>query len=107
MKNAEQLGQFADHDSYHSDINTRFGVLGFGFVVAHQSALLHEPAESSLDDPALGQYRKATLSLPALDHFHREFAPLGAHPSGELRPAVAAVAPQTAQPAKPAQRRAQ
>ena len=55
MRNAEQSGQSAEHDSYHGDMDPGFGAGLGAFVVADQSAVTHEPAEGALDDPSLGQ----------------------------------------------------
>ena len=51
--------QSAEHDPNHGDIDSRLGVCGLGFVVPHQAALLHEPAEGALHDPPLGQDHEA------------------------------------------------
>src|SRR6266498_693503 len=66
--------QALDHESDHADPNHRFAVVGANFVVATKSARLHQPTESSFDDPALGQNLE-TFSLVTAPHdLQPEFA---------------------------------
>jgi len=56
---AEESSQSAELNSDHGDINPSLGTGLGGFVIARQSAVLHQPAEGSLHHPAARQHREA------------------------------------------------
>ncbi len=90
-------------------MNPSFGVLGLDFIVAHQSAMAHEPAKGPFDDPAFGQHFEAALVFEPWHHFQPQRAGFAvfSHPRGEGRSSIGLVGPQTTQPAKPLQGLAQ
>jgi hypothetical protein len=49
-------GQFPAHFVSHRPVDHRAGALRQGFVVADEPAILHQPAQSPLDDPTAGQH---------------------------------------------------
>ena len=104
---AEESSQSAELDSYHRDIDPGLGAGLGGFVVAHQAALAHQPAEGSLHDPAAGQNHEPLDVLGALDHFHFELGAQPLDPLGEGRAAVPAIDPEQPQPGEPAQERSE
>ena len=94
-------------DAYHGDKDPGFGA-GFGiFVVTNQPAVAHEPAEGSLDHPAVGQLFEAADVIGAFDDLDHQ---LGAEFFDPLRKGIAGVAtihPQKAQRGEPGQHLAQ
>ena len=50
----KSFGECAEHDAGGVNEDHGFAGGGFGFVVAGETAGLHEPAEGAFDDPALG-----------------------------------------------------
>src|SRR2546422_5303980 len=96
----DSLGQPAEHNSDHRDVNPSFGMSSFDFIVAHQSTMFRKPAEGSLNDPALGQHAEAAPALVPLDDLQPQRAcfAMGGHPSGEVRSGVTLVGPQATQP---------
>src|SRR5258708_11615464 len=102
-------GRLAEHNSDHRDVNPSFGMCRFDFIVAHQTTMLHQPAEGSFNDPALGQHAEATVASVSLDDLQSQRARLamGGHPSGEVWSGVTLVSPQATQPAEAGQPLAQ
>ena len=103
----EESSQSAELDSYQGDIYPSFRAGLGGFVIAHQSALTHEPAKGALHHPAPWQHFEAAHVVGAFDHFHHELAAEGFDPLGKLRSTIPAIDPQQAQSGKPAQHSAQ
>ena len=63
--NDEESSQSAELNSDHRDIDPRHGA-GFGsFVIAHESPLVHQPAEGALHHPATGQDLEALGGIGA------------------------------------------
>ena len=48
----EDSSEAAELDADHRDVDPRRGAGFGGFVIAHESPLVHQPAEGSLHDPA-------------------------------------------------------
>ena len=66
--------------------------------------MLHQPAEGSLDHPALGQHLKAADIVRSLDDFDLKlFAPMP-RPLGEVLACITSVGPKLAQPGQPRQK---
>ena len=63
----KKSGQTAELNSDHGDINPGFGAGDRAFVVAHQSALVHQPTEGAFDDPTVRQHFKALHIIRAFD----------------------------------------
>ena len=104
---AEESSQSAELNSDHGDIDPSLGTGGGGFVIAHQSPLVHQPAEGALDDPAASQYFEALGGIGAFDDFDGQFGTEALDPIGKVLAGVATVHPQDAQPREPAQNAAQ
>ena len=100
----EEAGQAAELDSYHREIHPGFGAGFGGFVVAHQAAVPHQPAESSFHHPAAGQHFEALHVIRALDDLDFQLAAAGADPLRKRRATVATVHPEQLQPGQPGQR---
>src|SRR5436190_22955676 len=83
----------ADHGQMHPRFCARLSL----FVVSHESTVTHEPSEGSLDDPSLGQHRKALNIVGALDHFDLNRGPALLDPVLEIFSRIAAVDPDLAQ----------
>ena len=60
-------------NSDHRDVNPSLGTGLCGFVIAHQSPLVHQPAEGALDDPAASQYFEAFGGVGAFDDVDSQF----------------------------------
>src|SRR5438093_5058633 len=98
MKKDMESSESAEHDPDHGGENPA-GSTGFGgLVVAHQSAMLHQPAEGAFDHPAFGQHFESAHVVAAFDDFDFQFGALGFDPRGEVRSGVAAIHPEFAQP---------
>ena len=106
MKDKES-SQSAELNSYHRDIDPSFGAGLRGFVIAHQSALTHQPAEGAFHDPTAWQYGEASGIVGAFDDLDRQFGAESLDPLGERLTGVAAIHPQDAEPGEPAQDPAQ
>lgn len=52
---AEGSGESAEHEAYQGDIDPALGAGLGAFVVADETAVAHEPAEDTFDDPAPGR----------------------------------------------------
>lgn len=105
MLNAVKSRESADHEMEQGDNNpTRRA--GFGLlVVAHQAAVLHQPAKGAFDHPTFGKHMEADQVIAAPDGFHCQTGTSGFHPCGEALAAVAAIDPQRAQSREVRQRR--
>ena len=100
---AEASGESAELDSYHCDINPGLGA-GFAlFVIPHEAAMAHEPAEGAFHHPTPRENFEAARAVGAFDHFDNQFWTHPANPLREVRPAVAAVHPHFSQPGEPRQ----
>lgn len=106
MKDKES-SQSAELNSYHGDIDPSFGAGLDGFVIAHESPLVHQPAEGSLHDPAARQYFETHSGGGTFDDLDRQLGAQSPDPLGEGLTRVAAIHPQDAQPGEPAQHTAQ
>ena len=98
-----ELRESAESDSDHRDINPGLGAGFGGFVITHQPAVAHQPAEGSFADPAAGQDRETFGAIGTLDHRDRQFGTESLDPLGKSLAGVAAVHPEDAQPGEPAQ----
>jgi hypothetical protein len=67
-----------------------------GFIIAHQSAVMQQPAEGALHDPAAGEDLKAAHIIRAFYHLHLQFTAAGFDPAGKASPGITAVDPQGA-----------
>src|SRR5579862_9872189 len=105
--NDEESSQSAELNSYHRDMDPSFGASLGGFVITHQSPLVHQPAEGSLYDPAARQDCEAGGGVGAFDDFDGQLGTKCFDPLGEALTSVAAIDPQNAQPGEPAQHPAQ
>ena len=86
MRDAEGLGQSAEHEAYHGDVDPALGA-GFGaFVVADEAAVAHEPAEGPFDDPAPGQDLEALGRFVAPDDLYDELGAVAPGPPGRSPP---------------------
>src|SRR2546428_799562 len=94
----EELGQSSQLDSYHCEVDPRFGT-GFAlFIITHQASVAHQPTERSFHDPTPGQHFESLHIIGSLDDFDLELRSQLLHPLREIRAAVASVDPQPAQP---------
>lgn len=102
MNDAES-SQAAELDADHRDIDPSLGT-GFGsFVITHQPAMAHQPAEGPFHHPAMGQYLEALVGIGTFDHLHGQFRAKAFDPLGKSLAAVTAVHPQDTQPGEPVQ----
>jgi len=77
------------HYADHRKVKHSLRIFDFGFVVAHQAAVLHKPAESALHNPTPGQHFEPALVLETGDNFQAQAAGLamrGDPGSKKLRP---------------------
>ena len=92
---------------YHGDKDPGFGA-GFSvFVIPNQPTVAHEPAEGSLDHPAVGQHFEAAGVVGAFDDLDHQLGAEFLDPLGKGIAGVATIHPQEAQPSEPAQHLAQ
>ncbi len=101
--NDEESGQSAELNSYHGDIDPSFSAGRSGFVITHQTPLAHQPAESTLHDPAMGQDFEACEVIRTFDDLDGQFGAETLDPLGEGFASVAAIHPQDPQPSEPTQ----
>jgi|ERR1035438_9885711 hypothetical protein len=104
---SEPSSQSAELNSDHRDIDPSFGAGHSGFAITNQSALPHQPAKSSLYDPAAWQDLEASSIIGTFDDLDRQFGAKPLDPLGERLAGVAAIHPQDAEPSEPAQHAAQ
>ena len=104
---SEELGQSAELNTDHGDIDPGFGAGLGGFVIAHESPLTHEPAEGAFHDPAARQHFEADGIVGAFDDLDHQLRAESLDPLGERFAGIAAVHPQDAEPSEPAQHPAQ
>jgi hypothetical protein len=101
--NDGESSQAAKLDSDHGDVDPSLGA-GFGrFIIAHQSPVVHQPAESAFYDPATRQYVEALGGIGTFDDLDGQFGTKFLDPLGEGFSGVAAIHPQNAQPGEPTQ----
>src|SRR5271168_1795812 len=103
----EESSQSAELNSYHCDINPSFSTGLGGFVIAHQSALAHQPAEGAFDYPTMWQDGEASGIVGTFDYLDGQFGAEAPDPLGEGFTGVAPIHPQDTQPGEPAQHPAQ
>jgi hypothetical protein len=106
MKDKES-SQSAELNSDHGDIDPSFGAGLGGFIIAHESALLHQPAEGAFHDPTAGQDFEAREVVRTFDHRDHQLAAKAFDPVGKRLAGVATIHPQDAQPGEPTQNLAQ
>src|SRR5512135_3437073 len=104
---AEESSESAELNSDHGDVDPSLGTGCSSFVIAHQSPLVHQPAEGALDDPAASQYFEALGGIGTFDDFDGQFGTEALDPVGKVLACVATIHPQDAQPSEPAQNAAQ
>ena len=86
-------------------MNPSFGTLGFDFVIADQSAMLHKPSEGSFDNPPFGKDGEASRMYAGDDlQLECAAATVRGHPSLKFFSLVALVGPNTPQPTEPSER---
>jgi hypothetical protein len=100
----EELGQSAQLNSYHRDINPSV-CAGFGvFVIANQATLAHQPTEGPLYDPTPRQKFETARVIAAFDHFHHhQLRPQATNQGCQVRATIAAIhakEPELGQPAQ-------
>ena len=105
--NDEESSQAAELNADHRDIDPSFGAGLRGFIIAHESPLMHQPTEGALDDPAAWQDLETSDGVGAFDDFDRQFGAESLDPLGEGLTGVAAIHPEDAQPGEPTQDTAQ
>ena len=88
-------------NAYHGDEDPCFRAGFGGFVIACQAAVVHEPAEGALHDPASWQHFKTRGGVRAFDDLDRQFGAEFFDPVGERRAGVTTIHPQQAQPSEP------
>jgi hypothetical protein len=95
-------GKAAKHGRDHGNVKEGFGMLRSGLIVADQAALLDEPAEGSLDDPAAVEYLESFGVVRALYDLQMEAAAgsQGFDP-GDQRAGIASIGPDLGQAAVP------
>ena len=98
-----ELSQSAELNSDPGDPDPSFGARLGGLVLAHQSAMVHQPAQGPLHHPTIWQDPKAFRIIGTLDHLHVQFGAQALDPVREGLAGVPAIHPQNAQPSKPAQ----
>src|SRR5271154_4842467 len=96
--NEEESSQTAELNSDHRDIDPGHGAGLGGFVIADESALLHQPAEGALYDPAAWQYIEALGRVGAFDDLDGQFGAEAFDPLGKGLAGIATIHPQDAQP---------
>ena len=66
------LGQALDHHAHHGPLHPGLVVFGLAFVVDGQPAVLAEPGEGALHDPAAGQDLEVVDALAFADDLDRQ-----------------------------------
>ena len=89
----EKSGQATDLDSDHGDVNECFCAGQGGFIVTNQSAVMHQPAERALDDPATRQHFKAAHVVGTFDDLDVELGTAGFNPVGKGGASIATIGP--------------
>ncbi len=103
----EESSQTAELNSDHRDIDPGHGTGFGGFVIAHEAALVHQPAEGARHDPAARQDFEALGRVGAFNDLDSQFGAACFDPLGEGLAGIATIHPQDAQPGEPAQDSAQ
>ena len=101
--NDEESSQTAELNADHRDINPRYGAGLGGFVIAHKSALVHQPAEGALHHPAARQDFEAFGRVGAFNDLDGQFGTETFDPLGKGLARIATIYPQDTQPGEPAQ----
>lgn len=95
--------QAAELNPDHCDIDPRFGTGFGGFVIAHESPVVHQPTEGPFYDPTAWQDAETGGGIRAFDDLDRQLGAKSLDPVGEGLAGVTAIDPQNTQPSKPAQ----
>ena len=103
----KKSGQSAELNSDHSDMDPSLGAGDCAFIVSDQAAVVHQPTESTFDDPAPRQHFKATHIIGAFYHLDGQLGAQGLDLVGEGIARVTAIDPEQAEPRKPTQHPAQ
>lgn len=93
MRSSEESCESAELNADHGQIGEGLGAGFGGFVIAHQTAVTHQPAKSALDHPAPRQHGESFAIIRALDDLHFQVGPDALDPLGKGRSAVAAIHP--------------
>ena len=101
--NEEGSSESAELNSDHGDKDPRLGAGLGGFVITHESSLVHQPAEGSLHHPAVRQDFEAFGGVGAFDNLDGQFGTEALDPVGKVLAGVAAIHPQNVQPSEPTQ----
>jgi len=104
---AEGSSQSAELNSDHRDIDPRHGAGLGGFVIAHETPLVHQPAEGALHHPAAGQDFEALGGIGSFNDLDGQFRAEPPDPLGKGFTGIATIHPQDAQPGEPAEHAAQ
>ena len=103
----EGSSEAAELNADHGDEAPGLRAGGGIFVVAHQPAMMHEPAERALHDPATGPHFEPRGVVGALHDLDRQFRAEFFDPVGEAGTCVSPIHPQNAPPSKPGEPAAQ
>ena len=106
MKDKES-SQSAELNSDHGDIDPSCGAGLGGFIIPHESPLLHQPAEGAFHDPTAGQDFEAREVVRTFDHRDHQLAAQTFDPLGKRLAGVATIHPQDPQPGESTQDLAQ
>ena len=106
MKDKES-SQSAELNSDHGDIDPSCGAGLGGFIIPHESPLLHQPAEGAFHDPTAGQDFEASEVVRTFDHRDHQLAAQTFDPLGKGLAGIATIHPQNSQPGEPTQDLAQ
>ena len=101
--NEKVSSEAAELDADHGDVDPSLGAGGGRFIVAHQTAVVHQPAEGAFHDPAARQDVEALAGVGAFDDLDRQLGTKAFDPLGKGFAGVAAIHPQDAQPGEPAE----
>jgi hypothetical protein len=66
----EELGQSAELNANHRDIDPGLGTCFGFFVISDQASVAHQPAEGALNHPASWQYFETPGGVGTLDDFN-------------------------------------
>ena len=99
----KESSQAAELNADHGDIDPSFRTGFRGFVIADQSALPHQPAEGTLNNPTAWQDFETRGVIGAFDDLDCQFGAQPLDPLGERLAGIAAIHPQDAEPGEPAQ----
>jgi len=103
----EESSQTAELNSDHRDVDPCHGAGLGGFIITHESPLVHQPAEGALHDPAACQDFEALGRVGAFNDLDGQFGAESFDPLGKGLAGIATIHPEDAQPGEPAQDAAQ